>query len=106
MSRQWFRGALAVVVSVVLAGCMAFYKPPEQKMSGVLHSVKPAGGGPPTGWVLTMGPSGMSGASMDLDVSEVKSQVEALHGKEVQVTAQMKPNSSTWVVKSIGVISQ
>jgi hypothetical protein len=51
-----------------------------------------------------MGPAGMSGASMDLDVSAVKSQAEALDGKEVQVTAQMKPNSQTWT--SIGQISQ
>jgi hypothetical protein len=105
MKRQISSRALVAIVGMILGGCF-MYSPPPQKMSGTLHSVRPAGGGPPTGWVLSMGPAGMGGASMDLDVSKVKAQAEALDGKEVQVTAEMKPNSQTLVVQSIGVISQ
>jgi hypothetical protein len=81
---------------------------PAHKFNGTLHSVRPAGGGAPTGWVLNMGMAGMPGASMDLDVSKVKSEVEALDGKTVQVTAVPKQSNSGQVleVESIGVISQ
>jgi hypothetical protein len=73
-------------------------------MSRSLHSVRPVGGGEPTGWVLSIGPEGFGGAGMPLDVSKVKDLAMALDGK--QVTVEVRSTSrGKFKVESFGVMS-
>jgi hypothetical protein len=89
MDRRRFSIAM---VAVVLGGCSMIQRPqPAHKFSETLHSVRPADGEPPSGWILTMGMAGMQAPPMDLDVSAVKSQVQAPDGKNVQVMAENQP---------------
>ena len=94
------------MIVLLLSGCMMMQpEMPTQSMSGTLRSVKSTSG-QVTGWILQMGPAGMSSHSMALDVSKVKDQVMALDGKEVMVTLKQKYGSSTMVVETIGTVSQ
>ena len=110
MARSTFRAALAVVVGVLMTACSMMMPPqPPVQLSGTLRSVRPAGGGKPTGWVLSMGEMmGMQGQAQALDVSKVQAQAEALEGKQVMVKAVPTNNSSgqTFVVQEIGEISR
>ena len=96
---------LSLILVFVVSGCQ-FLQPPQptQTMSGTLHSVRPVGGGDPTGWVLSMGSGGFEAGSMALDVSKVKEQAMALDGK--QVTIEMRPgNDGKMHVESFGILS-
>src|SRR5262245_51943827 len=90
---------LAVVYSLVLAGCM---ERPTQQLTGTLRGIPPTDGGAPNRWVLVMGEEG-TGYAMPLDVSGIHHPLGALDGKRVTITAMNKLGGSqqTWIVNSI-----
>lgn len=110
MKRSIWRFALAAALGAVMTACSLIQPPqPPVQLSGTLRSVRPAGGGKPTGWVLSMGEMmGMQGQAQALDVSKVQAQAEALEGKQVMVKAVPTNSSSgqTFVVQEIGEISR
>jgi hypothetical protein len=109
MTRSWLLAACAGAIAFVIgSGCFMPNPVPSQTLTGTLHSVRPVGGGEPSGWVLNMGEgSGMmgnSGMGMNLDVSKVKKQAMELDGK--QVTVVVRPGSSgNYEVESFAQLS-
>ena len=98
-----------VMAIAILSGCIpGMTTAPTQTLTGTLHSVRPVGGGEPTGWVLNMGEGagttmGRGGMGMNLDVSKVKKQAMELDGK--QVTAMVRMTGGTYEVESFGELS-
>lgn len=107
MARLGWKAAAATAPAIALAflsGCFAgMMGGPTQTFTGTLHSVRPIGGGEPTGWVLTMGPEGMGGGGMAVDVSKVRKQAMELDGQ--QVSAQVQMAGGVWKVQSFGIMS-
>ena len=106
--------ARVTVVAGLLALCGCSMMPggnpmsPSQTLTGTLHSVRPVGGGEPTGWILNMGEGsaamGRGGMGMPVDVSKVKQQAMELDGKLVTAVVRSGSNG-TYEVESFGQLS-